>query len=190
MKKSWPIGLLSISLSILFSSLASCQSGSPKQYQEEVEFDQPAGEAQQDRIAAHRDLLAKERLSIELYIQDRDLAMERSGTGLYYQYLERDTTQTRSANTGDEVSFYYQISLLNGELLYASEEGQPARLLIDQEEAEIGLHEALKLLSLGDKGRFILPSHLAFGVAGDQQKVPPFSALLYELEVVDIQDVN
>lgn len=190
MKKSWRNGRLNISLLLLIYSLGACQSSGPKQYQEEVEFDQPAAGPQEDRIAAHRALLAKERQSIELYLKDRELEMQRSGTGLYYQMLDQDSARTKKASTGDEVSFYYQISLLNGELLYSSEKGQPARLLIDQEEAEIGLHEALKILSLGDKGRFILPSHLAFGVAGDQQKVPPFSALLYELEVVDIQDVN
>ena len=34
---------------------------------------------------------------------------------------------------------------------------------------------------------FILPPHLAFGVAGDSYRIPPYSVLVYDIEVVDIK---
>ncbi|MDZ7846012.1 MAG: FKBP-type peptidyl-prolyl cis-trans isomerase [Owenweeksia sp.] len=73
-----------------------------------------------------------------------------------------------------------------GAKLYSSRESGNRSLKIDKQDGEIGLHEALKKLGLGDKARFILPSHLAFGVAGDQQEVPPMTPLVYELKVVKI----
>ncbi len=145
----------------------------------------PLQEQAEDRIQAQRDFLEKERASIESYIEDRKLEVKRSGTGLFYK-VSRDSSAELQVESGDDVVFDYSIYLLNGNLLYTSEPGKPRSLKIDREDAEIGLHESLKLLGLGDEGLFILPSHLAFGVAGDQSKVPPKTALVYELKVLKI----
>ena len=106
--------------------------------------------------------------------------------GLYYKIL-KDAPGTDSIKSGDVVEYAYNIYSLDGNLLYSSEGTGTASLKIDKQEAEIGLHEALKLLGLGDEGLFILPSHLAFGVAGNQDKVPPMTPLRYELKVINIQ---
>lgn len=144
----------------------------------------PPQQRRESNIEAHRAVLQKEIESIEAYIADRDLDVNRNGTGIYYQIDSLGSGP--NPQTGDEVSYTYKISMLNGSVLYESE-ANAAKLLIDQEDAEIGLHEALKMMRLGDKGFFILPSHRAFGVAGDQNKVPPFTALVYQLEILEIQ---
>ena len=41
-------------------------------------------------------------------------------------------------------------------------------------------------MHVGDKMRFILPSHLAHGLTGDQTKIPPFSSVMYEIELLEI----
>ncbi len=140
----------------------------------------------QEKIDDSRSFLEQERESIEAYIDDRQLDMRRSGTGLYYQILQVGDTPD-SIYSEDLVEFEYEIYLMNGTLLYSSDESGTRRLRIDKEDAVIGLHEALKLLRLGDKGRFILPSHLAHGVAGDQNRVPPMTPLVYELKIINIQ---
>jgi FKBP-type peptidyl-prolyl cis-trans isomerase len=139
-----------------------------------------------NRIEARRDFLKKERESIEAYQKDNNLSLQRTGTGLYYT-ITNDAPGTDSIVSNDVVEYAYNISSLDGELLYSSEASGTATLKIDKQEAEIGLHEALKLLGLGDEGLFILPSHLAFGVAGNQDKVPPMTPLRYELKVINIQ---
>lgn len=144
----------------------------------------PPQQKRKSNIEAHRAIVQKEVESIEAYIADRDLDLKRNGTGIYYQIDSLGSGPT--AQTGDEVSYTYKISMLNGSVLYESGD-EAVKLLIDQEDAEIGLHEALKMMRLGDKGFFILPSHRAFGVAGDQNKVPPFTALVYQLEILEIQ---
>jgi len=142
-------------------------------------------------INAHREFLEREKESIQKYISDRNLDLQRNGTGIYYR-IESDSTQKNplKVTSGDDVRYHYKISLLTGNQLYSSLADEPAILRIDKEDAEIGLHDALKLMSLGDKGLFILPSHRAFGVSGDQNKIPPFTALVYDLEIVDIQKLQ
>lgn len=155
----------------------------------QILIQKPPQEQRENNIEAHREFLQKEIESIKVYIEERELQLQRNGTGIHYQIDSLKGEGTR-AQAGDLVDFNYEIALLNGSVLYKSEEDQVAQLLIDRQDAEIGLHDALKLMRVGDKGFFILPSHRAFGVAGDQNKVPPFTALVYKLEVLEIQNQN
>lgn len=141
---------------------------------------------EEERMEVQRDFLRKERESIDAYIKDRNLKVERTGLGMYYTLI-KDSSAAEMVETEDVVEYEYDISMLNGSVLFTSKQLGNGRIKIDKQDAEIGLHESLKKLGLGDKGLFILPSHLAFGVAGDQDRVPPKTALVYELKVVKIQ---
>lgn len=167
---------------VLVIGITSCDCSSNQQVSQPEE--RRASET--DQITATRDFLEKEREAIQSYIEDRDLDVERTGTGMYYEIL-KDSSAEKAVDHGDIVEFEYEVFLMNGRLLYSSSESGNRELRIEKEDAEIGIHEALKILGLGDKGLFILPSHLAFGVAGDQHKVPPMTPLVYELKVVNIQ---
>ncbi|WP_421754303.1 FKBP-type peptidyl-prolyl cis-trans isomerase [Croceimicrobium sp.] len=173
---------------LLILSLGACRPGTENS--QKLELRQEASQnPRENSIEAHRAFLQKEIESIKAYIADRDLDLERNGTGIYYS-IDSTAAQGPMAKEGDLVYYYYSISMLNGSQLYQSDSSKPASLLIDREDAEIGLHDALKLMRVGDKGFFILPSHRAFGVGGDQNKVPPFTALVYKLEVLEIQNQN
>jgi FKBP-type peptidyl-prolyl cis-trans isomerase len=53
-----------------------------------------------------------------------------------------------------------------------------------------GLEIAIHLLPEGGKGRFIIPSELAFGAQGSSSRiVPPWTPVLYEVEVMDAGEV-
>jgi FKBP-type peptidyl-prolyl cis-trans isomerase len=176
-------------LSLIF--IGACQDfGSKSQQNEDIKLKQNT-KPKNSTIEVHREFLKREQQSIQNYIADRDLSMQRNGTGIYYQIeADSDVDNPIKAQSGDDVSYHYKISLLNGSELYSSAENEPALLRVDKEDAEIGLHDALKLMSVGDKGLFILPSHRAFGVSGDQNKIPPFTALVYDLEIVEIQKLQ
>ncbi len=146
----------------------------------------PNRQKQEDRIKATRDFLQKERASIEAYMKDNQLEMQPSGTGLFYKVL-KDSVAGKNASSSDRVEIEYRISNMYGKVYYSSEESGTRTFTIDREDVEIGLHEAVKFLGLGDKGLFILPSHLAFGVAGDQKRIPPVTPLVYEIEIINIQ---
>lgn len=185
MQNSAKPSILRISLYIFIMAFAaiSCECSS-KHSAPEQEVPHPI--TQEERWDAQRDFLKKERESIEGYINERSLDMERTGMGLYYTII-KDSVAPEMVESEDRVEYQYKISMLNGSLLFSSENSGNGTLTIDKEDAVIGLHESLKKLGLGDEGLFILPSHLAFGVAGDQDRVPPKTALVYELKIVKIQ---
>jgi len=59
------------------------------------------------------------------------------------------------------------------------------KFIIGKGQAENGLEEALLMMKYGDKARLILPPHLAFGLLGDDKKIPRRAIIVYEIEVVD-----
>jgi FKBP-type peptidyl-prolyl cis-trans isomerase len=42
------------------------------------------------------------------------------------------------------------------------------------------------LMKEGEKAIFIIPSHLAFGLLGDENKIPKRATLVYDVELVQV----
>jgi len=42
-------------------------------------------------------------------------------------------------------------------------------------------------MRVGDRAKFIIPSHLAFGLIGDQKKIRHKATLVYDLEFVSMK---
>jgi FKBP-type peptidyl-prolyl cis-trans isomerase len=49
-----------------------------------------------------------------------------------------------------------------------------------------GFEEAVKMMSEGEKGVVVIPSRLAYG-ARQRGEIPPFSTLIFELELVETE---
>ena len=50
-----------------------------------------------------------------------------------------------------------------------------------------GLNYAIKLLKVGDKSKIIIPSYLGFGMSGYGKSVPPYSTLILNVELLNIE---
>ena len=121
---------------------------------------------------------------IKKYIDRRQWKMNISGSGLYWQIYKK--TNLEKVGSEKIVEFSYTTSLLSGEMLYSSQNSGNRTLKIDKNQEESGLNEGLKYMRLGEKAHFIVPPHLAFGVAGDGYKIPPYAVLVFDVEIVDI----
>jgi FKBP-type peptidyl-prolyl cis-trans isomerase len=176
-------GLRWVALSAVFVALAGLSRCSSQN-------NEPAAKGENSNrgrsIEEQRSFVAKENESIKAYMKDRNYQLKRSGSGMYYK-IWTDTVNQEPILPEDRVFYNYKVYHFNGSLLYTSTKSGTNSLVIDKQDAVIGLHQALKKMTLGDSGLFLLPSHLAYGVAGDQNKIPPLTALHYELEVVNIQ---
>jgi FKBP-type peptidyl-prolyl cis-trans isomerase len=72
-----------------------------------------------------------------------------------------------------------------GVVCYETEDGLD-EIKVDRNDYESGLNEALKLMRKGDRAKLILPNHLAHGLVGDLDKIPPLSILLLDVSLEDI----
>jgi FKBP-type peptidyl-prolyl cis-trans isomerase len=111
--------------------------------------------------------------------------MKETSTGLWYMIYAHGSGV--KAEKGNSISLRFSISLLDGNLCYSSDSLGLKKFLIGSGHVESGLEEAVLLLHQGDKARFILPPHLAYGLLGDNNKIPPGSAILYEITVEQIK---
>lgn len=86
-----------------------------------------------------------------------------------------------TAHVGDLVTVDFEISLLDGTICYSSSENGPESFIVEKADIESGLHEAMQLMCTGDRAKFILPSHMAHGLIGDEEKFHryPLLSMIY-----------
>lgn len=122
--------------------------------------------------------------AIKTFIDTSNWPMQETRTGLHYWIYEPGNGE--SAKKDDHVLITYTISLLDGTICYKTDTENAKEIHIGHGQIETGLHEALQLMHAGDKARFIFPSHLAFGLTGDSQKIPQRASLVYDIQLLQI----
>jgi FKBP-type peptidyl-prolyl cis-trans isomerase len=181
-----PIALRILILAFPFLTAMACQSDEASKTPHTPQtISSPQKSPGQSSIEASRAHLEVERKKIEAFMDTNKLGWESTGTGMFYTVL-KPSGETRMAQSEELVTFEYKTLTLDGQILYSSEETGPRKLRLDVQDSELGLHDALKRIHLMDEALFILPSHLAYGVAGDQKRVPARAPLLYEIKIIEI----
>ena len=130
---------------------------------------------------ANRILRQKESDEIDAYVKNQGWDMQMTGTGL--RYLKLAEGDGDSARMGMKATINYRIKLLDGTLCYSSDSLGPEEFMVGRDYVETGLHEAIQTMRKGEKYVFILPSHLAHGLLGDWEKIPPLSPVVYYIEL-------
>ena len=106
-------------------------------------------------------------------------------SGLQYEVLESGS----GAKPGPQstVVTHYHGTLLDGTVFDSSvERGEPAEFGVHQVIA--GWTEALQLMCVGDKWRIACPPTLAYGEQGAGDSIPPNTALVFEIHLIEIKD--
>lgn len=134
---------------------------------------------------ANKYLIRTENEDIENYIRRHQLEMKETGTGLRYNIIKKGNGP--KAETGKIATLDYQLRLLTGDVIYSSDKDGQKIFKIGQGNVESGLEEAMQFMHEGDQVKLIIPAHLAYGLLGDNNKIPPRSTLIYDLEVIDIK---
>lgn len=105
-------------------------------------------------------------------------------SGLCYKVVKQG--EGRKAFSGGRVRFHYKASLADGKVFDQTYEvREPILTLTDN--VFPGLQEGLKLMPAGSHYIFYIPSHLAFGPNGSED-VPPYTAVIYEIELIHVLD--
>ena len=133
----------------------------------------------------NRNVLLTEDQQIEDFISRYRWLMKNTGTGL--RYLIYKNGQGEKAVKGKIAVIRFSLRLLNGNLCYSSDKDGLKEFKIGYGGVESGVEEGILLMRVGDRAKFIVPSHLAFGLLGDQNKIPQHATLVYDIELVKIK---
>lgn len=105
-------------------------------------------------------------------------------SGLQYKVLREGDGRKPSAT--DKVECHYEGTLINGEVFDSSyRRGETATFGLNQ--VIKGWTEGLQLMQEGAKYRFFIPYNLAYGEHGAGQQIPPFSALVFDVELIEVK---
>lgn len=105
-------------------------------------------------------------------------------SGLQYKVLREGNGRKPSAT--DKVECHYEGTLINGEVFDSSyRRGETATFGLNQ--VIKGWTEGLQLMQEGAKYRFFIPYNLAYGEHGAGQSIPPYAALIFDVELIKVK---
>ena len=136
----------------------------------------------------NRIVTVSEESIIDDYIKRYQWKMNKTGSGLRYMIYK--TTSGKKTGQGDVVTLNYSLELINGQPCYSSANDGPKKFIIGKSTVERGLEEGVLLMKKGERAKFILPSHLGNGFQGDMRKIPKKAILIYDVELVDVIQLN
>lgn len=133
---------------------------------------------------ANKMLVQKERKDIEDFISRHHFSMDSTGTGLRYDIYSRGTGELPKPH--DEVVITYKVWYLTGEQVYDVTAADPDTARLSEGQFINGIEEALYKMPEGSKTRIVIPAHLAYGMLGDEKKIPGATPLYYDLQLLRI----
>lgn len=166
---------------IVFVFLAGCTNNDhrPKSEQEIQSYKEPL-------VGVNKILVDKDSAEIVAYCNRRKLDLTVSNCGLWYKIYH--TGKGDSAKTEKVANINYKVSLLNGKICYTSDSLGPKSFLIGHGGVESGLEIGILKMREGDKAKFIMPPNLAYGLLGDEKKIPARSIIVYEVELIKLTE--
>ncbi len=140
----------------------------------------------QKLINANVHLMHTEEEMIANYIERYKWEMIKTNSGLRYFIYKKGKGKSVAKNS--KVKINYKTNLINGKQIYSSDIDGQKQINIGKGEIEKGLEEGILLLKVGDKAKFIIPSHLAFGLLGDGKNIPSKATLIYDVELIEVSN--
>ena len=107
-----------------------------------------------------------------------------TNSGLQYIVLEEGNGEKPKAT--DTVKVHYEGTLINGQIFDSSiKRGEPVEFPLNH--VIPGWTEGLQLMRPGAKYRFFIPSDLAYGEHGAGDMIAPNSALIFDVELIEVK---
>lgn len=104
-------------------------------------------------------------------------------SGLQFKVLEKGEGTIPARQ--DQVRVHYTGRLVDGSVFDSSvERGQPAEFPVNG--VIPGWVEALTMMPVGSKWQLYIPHNLAYGERGAGAAIPPYSALVFDVELLEI----
>ncbi|MBR3455658.1 MAG: FKBP-type peptidyl-prolyl cis-trans isomerase [Bacteroidaceae bacterium] len=140
----------------------------------------------QDQLNAEKAVKSKQALAEGKAFLEQNAKKEGvvvTNSGLQYEVLKEGTGKRPKAT--DTVRCHYEGRLIDGSVFDSSyRRNQPADFGLSQ--VITGWTEGVQLMAEGAKYRFYIPYMLAYGEGGAGEMIPPFSTLIFDVELIKV----
>jgi len=131
----------------------------------------------------------QESKSMAEYIIANGVTAKPNASGLYY--IETVAGTGEKPKVGQKVSVHYTGYFLDGKKFDSSvDRNQPFEFKLGTGQVISGWDEGVAMMNVGATAKFLLPSNLAYGANGAGGAIPPFSPLVFEVQLLKIESDN
>jgi FKBP-type peptidyl-prolyl cis-trans isomerase FkpA len=123
------------------------------------------------------DYTEQNEIDIAAYVQENNLNVQKTSSGLYYMITSDGNGASPSANSN--VTLGYKGYLLNGTIF-----DQSAEATFNIRGVIPGFGEAVRLLKTGGSGTFIIPSRLGYGNTGSGQDIKGGDVIIFDINLI------
>jgi FKBP-type peptidyl-prolyl cis-trans isomerase len=119
------------------------------------------------------------------YLAKNNIVAEPTESGLYYVVTEPGNGE--KPEVGKPVTMHYTGKLIDDTVFDSSvERNQPFQFVLGVGQVIPGWDEGVQLMTKGEKGMLYIPYYLGYGER-DMGEIPPFSNLIFEVELIDFE---
>ena len=139
-------------------------------------------------VADHPEESAQAAQALTEYLAKKKIVAEPTKSGLYYVMTQPGNGE--KPVEGQLVSVHYTGTLLDGTKFDSSyDREQPIQFPLGIGQVIPGWDEGIALMSKGEKGMLYIPYYLGYGDRAAGELIKPFSNLVFEVELVDFEDM-
>jgi len=141
---------------------------------------------QQAQVAEQAKQFEPNRIEGEKFLAENKTkdSVNTTASGLQYKIIKLGDGPKPSAS--DKVKVHYHGTLINGEIFDSSvQRGEPVSFPVSG--VIPGWVEALQLMPVGSKFKLFIPQDLAYGIRSAGPSIKPYSALVFEVELIAIE---
>ncbi len=135
---------------------------------------------------ARQKKIASQKEASEAKMEALAAGFEKTESGLRYKMIQKGFG--KKAENGKVVAVHYTGQLEDGKVFDSSiPRKKPIEFPLGQGNVIEGWDEGIALLQVGDKARFVIPSHLGYGSRGAGGAIPPNATLIFDVELIDVK---
>jgi len=131
-------------------------------------------------------MMKKEEDALKKYIEEKKITVTPAPSGLYF--VESVQGKGMKIDSGTWVKAQFKVSLTDGKQIFSSyDRGEPMQFEYGKRFDTPGFEEGISKMLKGGKATLVVPSKIAFGEMGRGAMVPPYSTIVYDIEIIDVQ---
>ncbi len=153
--------------------------------QSKAAYEKEKAAAQKIQEQAAANAKTDEPVLLQKYLKDNKISAKPTASGLYFIDLKKGNGA--KAAKGKSVSVHYTGRLLNGNVFDSSVGKKPFDFVLGQGQVIPGWDEGVAMMSVGGKAKLIIPSSLAYGAQAMGDKLPAYSTLVFEVELLGVK---
>jgi len=163
-----------------------CEPGSFLTFEVKLNDFQTQEEKDATDAEALENLKVESDAKLEAYLNENNITIDPLESGLFY--IEEKKGSGRSPKADEMVSVNLTVSLVDGTKIFSTDDrGEPFEYQYGQNFDTQGLEEGVGMLRKGGKAKLIVPHRIAYGAESKGQMIPPYSTIIYEVELVSMR---